>query len=451
MAATNYELSPVLSKYLDRHLIFPLLEFLQEKGIYDETDILKSKLALLDKTNMVDFAMDIYKGLNNTDDVPAEMKERRSQVVARLRQLQHDVDPIIKCLQNPGVVKMFRQDKAFNLQFLQDEFQIGPDHVEALYQYAKFQFDCGNYSLAAELLQSYRTLCTNGERNISALWGKLAAEILMHEQENIQAAREDVIKLRDTIDNQTTFAPALEVLQQRTWLLHWSLYVFWNHETGRSDLIELFLSPAYLNAIQINARHLLRYLAVAVVVNKKKRVALKDLIRAIQQESYEYSDPITQFLECVFVNYDFDGAQQKLRECEEVLDNDFFLAVVKEEFMENARLFIFETYCRIHQSISIALLAERLGMDQEAAEKWIANLILQVGQPSAQRASSSVCVCVLREGPPTVSVSDTLRSCCTITEPCACWGGGEALRVEPWVCAHEPVTRRGPCTRACKC
>ncbi|GIL46995.1 hypothetical protein Vafri_3839 [Volvox africanus] len=378
-AAQNYELSSRLVQYLDLHLTLPIMEYLQERGLYNEDDILRAKLALLDKTNMVDFAMDIYKGLNGVDDVPQEMKERRTQVVARLRQLQADVDPIIKCLQNRHVVDKFRQDKSFNLQFLQEEFQIGAEHVEALYQYARFQFNCGNYSLAAELLQSYRTLCTNSERNMSALWGKLAAEILMHEAVNIQEAREDVFKLKEAIDNQT-FAPPLVQLQQRTWLLHWSLYVFWNHENGRNDIIELFQSPAYLSAIQINAPHLLRYFAVAVVINKKKPQTrgnvLKDLIRAIQQESYEYSDPVTQFLECVFVQYDFDGAQQKLKECEAVLDNDFFLAAYKDEFIENARLYIFETYCMIHQSISIALLAERLCMDQQAAEKWIANLIL---------------------------------------------------------------------------
>jgi len=36
------------------------------------------------------------------------------------------------------------------------------------------------------------------------------------------------------------------------------------------------------------------------------------------QESYTYRDPITQFLECLYVNFDFDDAQQKLRECETV-------------------------------------------------------------------------------------------------------------------------------------
>ena len=45
---------------------------------------------------------------------------------------------------------------------------------------------------------------------------------------------------------------------------------------------------------------------------------LKELIKVIQQERYTYSDPVTEFLECLYVNYDFEGAQKKLRECEEV-------------------------------------------------------------------------------------------------------------------------------------
>jgi translation initiation factor 3 subunit E len=45
---------------------------------------------------------------------------------------------------------------------------------------------------------------------------------------------------------------------------------------------------------------------------------LKELIKVIQQEQHTYKDPITEFLECLYVNYDFDGAQQKLMECEQV-------------------------------------------------------------------------------------------------------------------------------------
>lgn len=78
---------------------------------------------------------------------------------------------------------------------------------------------------------------------------------------------------------------------------------------------------------------------------------LKDLVRVIQQETYTYKDPVTEFIECLYIHFDFDRAQEKLRECEVVLANDFFLVACLEEFIENARLFIFETFCRIHQVI----------------------------------------------------------------------------------------------------
>ena len=45
---------------------------------------------------------------------------------------------------------------------------------------------------------------------------------------------------------------------------------------------------------------------------------MKDLMRLIEQESYQVSDPVTDFLQCLYTNYDFDGAQQKLQECEQV-------------------------------------------------------------------------------------------------------------------------------------
>ena len=90
-----------------------------------------------------------------------------------------------------------------------------------------------------------------------------------------------------------------------------------------TNIIYLF---RYLNAIQTSAPHLLRYLATAFIVNKRKRPQLKEFIKVIQQEHYSYKDPIVEFLACVFVNYDFDGAQKKMKECEEV--NPFTCGVV---------------------------------------------------------------------------------------------------------------------------
>jgi hypothetical protein len=123
----------------------------------------------------------------------------------------------------------------------------------------------------------------------------------------------------------------------------------------------MLFSSQYINTIQTSCPWILRYLTTAVVTNKRRKTYIKELVKIIQQESYEYQDPITQFIEALYVHFDFEGAQQKLKECEEVLSNDFFLVAAREDFMENARQFISETYCRIHQKIDVKYVGAERG------------------------------------------------------------------------------------------
>lgn len=66
----EYDLTSKIAEYLDQHLIFPLLEFLSTRKIYDENSLLAIKLELLNSTNMVDFALESYKNLHQDQDVP---------------------------------------------------------------------------------------------------------------------------------------------------------------------------------------------------------------------------------------------------------------------------------------------------------------------------------------------------------------------------------------------
>lgn len=78
----SYDLTFELSGSLDRHLVFPLLEFLSHRKIYPEQEIEAAKIDLLQKTNMVDYAMDVYCQLHGTEEPPESMVERRGEVGA---------------------------------------------------------------------------------------------------------------------------------------------------------------------------------------------------------------------------------------------------------------------------------------------------------------------------------------------------------------------------------
>lgn len=373
--AEQYDLTAKVGPYLDRHLVFPLLEFLSSKEIFDERELLKGRLELLQGTNMLDFVKDEYQKLHDTDDVPDELLEKRQEVIYQMKELEAKTEQIQKAFEHPDfqAEASKARDGAALFAFLEDRFEITNEDLATLYQYAKFQYECGSYASASQLLYFYSVLVHDDESNAaSAIWGKLACEILT---QNWDGALDDVNRLKEMIDADH-YSPPMQLLQQRTWLIHWSLFVFFNHVKGRDLLIDMFLyQPAYLNAIQTTCPHILRYLTTAVITNKRRKQILKDLVRVIQQESYTYKDPITEFLECLYVNFDFNGAQTKLAECETVLCNDFFLTACLDDFIENARLFIFETFCRIHQCISINMLAEKLNMSPEEAERWIVNLI----------------------------------------------------------------------------
>merc|ERR1712038_1810690 len=370
----EFDLTAQLGQYLDKHLVFPLLEFISVQKIYDEDEMLQGKLDLLKSTNMVDFAMDVHKTLYKDQEVPKSLTEKRREVVDELKRQQEQTEKIITIFNDDEVIKMVQSSRDGRVLFesLSKTYGFQPEEVDTLYNYAKFQYECGNYSGAAEYLYFCRVLLPPSNKNyLSCIWGKLASEILMQDWET---ALDDLNRLKEIIDT-GSFSP-LQSLQQRTWLIHWSLFVFFNHPKGRDLIIDMFLyQPQYLNAIQTQCPHILRYLTTAAITNKKRRNVLKDLVKIIQQESYTYRDPITEFLECLYVNFDFDGAQQKLRDCETVLVNDFFLVACIDDFIENARLFIFETFCRIHQCISINMLAQKLNMESGDAERWIVNLI----------------------------------------------------------------------------
>ena len=245
-----------------------------------------------------------------------------------------------------------------------DQRQIDLDQINALYHFGQYQYTLGAYAPAANFLYHFLIFSSSYDLAISAQWGKLASNILTAEWE---AAFTEVKDLRDAIDNPhgTAMAKPLSQLQARTWLLHWSLFVFFNLGEGQGcqGLLEMFLSPAYLNTIQTSCPHLLRYLVAAAIISRRapkpagtrsNRDHIRDLTKIVQMEEYQYSDPVTGFLRDLFGDFDFEKAQQRLSVAESVVRSDFFLSGFADDFVENARWLVSEVFCRIHQRIDIS-------------------------------------------------------------------------------------------------
>ena len=354
--ASEYDLLPKLIPHLDRHMIFPLLEFMSGQEGEDSTEVTKTKFELLKNTNMTDYLVGLWQEIHDSDDVPEEFVKRREEVLQRLELFSEETSQIDELLNDDNVVSNLRSDKVANLKFLEQQHNVTIQMVDMLYSYGRFQYDCGKYADAAHLLEQFRILSTDNDKVASATWGKLAADILTTNWETVM---DEVNKVKESIDTKL-FNNPLAQLQHRTWLIHWTLFPFFNYEPARDTLCDLFFSPAFINTIQTNCPWILRYLAAAVITNRNRnrntgqyQKQLKDLVRIVRQEGYEYNDPITDFIKALYIDFDFEEAQKKLREAEDVLRGDFFLVAAADGFVEAARHLISESYCKIHQRIDI--------------------------------------------------------------------------------------------------
>ncbi|KAM7190162.1 eukaryotic translation initiation factor 3 subunit E [Rhypophila sp. PSN 637] len=387
-SASEYDLMLKLAPHLDRHMIFPLLEFSASQLVDEETEevtdeakfreITEAKYALLKRTNMTDYVAKLYKEIHGSKDAPAEFADKKQKVFNQLESYEQQTGVISELLQREDVIANLRSDKVANLEFLKKDHGVTMEMVNALYDYGQLQFNCGSYDDASETLYRFRVLSTDNDKVAYATWGRLACEILgMH----WDTVLEELQKVRESIDAKLANNP-LAQLQQRTSLVHWALFPLFNAEKARETILELFFNAGYINTIQANCPWILRYLTVAVITNRGRarnagiqQKQMKDIVRIVKQEAYEYQDPITRFVQALCTDFDFEEAQRQLVLAEEVLRSDFFLVAHADDFVDSARHLIFESYCKIHARISLKDLSDRLGLNKEDAEKWIVNLI----------------------------------------------------------------------------
>lgn len=159
-----------------------------------------------------------------------------------------------------------------------------------------------------------------------------------------------------------------------------------------------------LNTIQMNAPHLLRYLTAAVVLNRRRKNLLKDLIKVLLTSlkdlapatasaaatgSATTTDPLLNFLLSLYVDYNFASALHWLTEARTMLGNDFFLGdATGKEIIENCRVMLFEVYCSVHSRVSFQQMIENVDLSAEIQLDKDGEIVLAGGAADATGGKS---------------------------------------------------------------
>merc|ERR1711871_188791 len=269
-------------------------------------------------------------------------------------------------------------------EYLGANLSISSDTLEAYYQYSKFKYECGVYEEAATMLGNFLSVVQLQSYSVlGALWGRLACRIL---QASWEQSLQGFMAVKEAIENRN-IAPQ-DQLFQRAWLLHWSLFVFLNQRDGHDAHSDFLSDKYYLQTLENLCPWMLRYYALSVIVGSKRKDRMMELLTEIQSLKHVYSDPITEFIEALFDRFDFDLAQQKLKESQVIVRNDFFMQIHADKFIQEARLIICEVYCTINRRVDLSSLAQKLELTEEEAEKWMVDMV----QKSTMNATLNACI-----------------------------------------------------------
>jgi translation initiation factor 3 subunit E len=118
------DLTSTILKYTDRHLGLPLLQHLGSLNIFKQDDIAKAMYELAKGTSMVDFAMQLHADAYPDEPAPTELKKQREEAEAQNERLAGEVENVLNVIEDPTVADSLKQDKAQNLQWLEEHYKV---------------------------------------------------------------------------------------------------------------------------------------------------------------------------------------------------------------------------------------------------------------------------------------------------------------------------------------
>jgi translation initiation factor 3 subunit E len=228
------------------------------------------------------------------------------------------------------------------------------EEEESVYTLALYEYSIGAYHEAVDKFYFIRK-STNSKIRKNSCWGKLSCEILL---KNFKTAEKDLEELVCEIENEKDQEIALK---DRVVLCHWVLFFPVKLQ------LELFFKPAYMNAIQLLAPWLLKYVVVAVIVTTRN---IKEMAKVLASENTT-SEVILQFFESIYSKSCIEilKASDNLKALKK--DTDYFLQSNRDQLLENCQAIILEVLLKTHSKIGLEKLANLIHLEKDKVKIWV--------------------------------------------------------------------------------
>ncbi|GIX60728.1 PCI domain-containing protein [Babesia caballi] len=410
---TPYDITSRISPFLDVEMLLHVLDWLEEKGVYpdeisavradvagkleshrlSEEQFQSTEAALLSRIQPLQDALTIYKR-NQAHRISSSAERiwlssmQQWLATQGVTELEIDLDAersiftLAKLYSDQGDWRQCKQWLVYYLENL-----------------AKYTFDGNTVANKARCYWGILRCLTVGvllkstEEELMAMATTAAPsdeskEISAMEADLPRTAIQCILRLAEILNNEELGKNRKELVLKRCWLLHWALFYVFKYHIPLSQMKikgvksyewphvqEYLMDDRNMAVVHLVAPHLLRYYAVYAIINRNRKDHFKVISAAISNGKAKYSDTFTALVGALFVDFNFEDAQQYIAEIQKACHLDIFLDPLKFQIEEFSRHIIFETYCRIHKSINLDLIAQKVNMSALEAERWIVNLI----------------------------------------------------------------------------
>jgi len=371
----NTELLNSILSFLDPHVSIFLIS--HSKANIDPSLFDKLMLNLLLRTKKYTETKELLQTLESS--IPAatftslneKLTLRESELNASLAELKGSVDEMKRLIvRDFGSEEKFMNDQKAKTKKDSQYLAIPKKNIDDTLQYAFLLYESGDYENARSYVNILFYVADHIQDLLKLSWGRLCLILCKKFQElkDGTLTKDNVIvdelkSLRNRLENRGPES-YFHVISGKCSLLHYTImssYIF-SSEPDYHYLIEIFSSDSFMSSIQTCATHLFRYLIFMLILSKNKKKAAKynlgNVTNSYENNLCTYKDESVRFVCELYVNFDFEQANECLKTFKAEVSKDIFLAGYEETMKNNAQELLFESFCNIYSSVDIDLISK---------------------------------------------------------------------------------------------